>query len=378
LEPDVAGAVIPVNEPLLGAREKQLLAECIDTGWVSSDGPRVRQFEEQVAASLGVKHAVAVSNGTVALELAVAALGLGPGDEVIIPSHTIISCALAVVRRGATPVFVDVDPDTWTLDPVLLERAVTPRTRAVMPVHIYGHPCDMDAIEAVARRHKLFIIEDAAEAQGALYKGRACGGLGDVSTLSFYANKLVTTGEGGMLLTSQDHLAAQARLLRNLCFLPEQRFLHQELGYNFRMTNLQAALGVAQMERVDQLVETKRAMGARYTQRLKGLHGAAMQTVRTWAAPVFWVFGLVLDDAVPMDARQWAHRLMALGIQTRPFFWPLHEQPALQAWPAPQPCPVTSRLARRGLYLPSGMALTPHQADQVCDAVEQTLRAGAP
>ena len=378
-----APARIPVNEPVFGGRELEYVAECVATGWVSSAGRFVDAFEAGWAAYCGRRHGVSVANGTVALEAAVAALGLGPGDEVLVPTFTIVSCAQAVVYAGATPVLVDADPETWGMDVEAAEARVTERTRAVMPVHIYGHPVDMGPLLALAARHGLAVIEDAAEAHGAevLIDGpdggvwRRCGGLGDVSTFSFYANKILTTGEGGMVLTDDDALADRLRGLRNLCFVPERRFYHEALGHNFRLTNLQAAIGVAQIERVDAAVARKRAIGRAYAERLAGVDALDLQVAKPWARSVHWMVGVVLRDDVPLDAAAFAAALDARGVETRPFFLGMHEQPAFHARGLfrGERYPVAERLARRGLYLPSGLALTDDQIDRVCAAVRDAL-----
>jgi perosamine synthetase len=367
---------VPVNEPLLEGNEEKYLVECIRTGWISSEGPFVKRFEEQFAARVGRRHGVAVANGSVALDAAVAALGLGPGDEVILPTSTIISCAAAIVRAGAAPVLVDCDPRTWNMDPGLVEARITPRTRAIMVVHIFGLPVDLDPLLSLARKHGLKMIEDAAEAIGQTYRGRPCGSFGDISTFSFYPNKHVTTGEGGMLVTDDPVLAERCRGLRNLCFKPEQRFVHDELGWNFRMSNLQAALGVAQLERLDASVATKRRMGARYTELLAGTRGLQLPVAGTpYADNVYWVYGLVLDDAMPFDAREAMARLAALGIGTRPFFWPMHEQPVFKQMGlfSGESHPAAERIARRGFYIPSGMALTDAQIRRAAQAVKDIL-----
>jgi perosamine synthetase len=369
--------MIPVNQPLLDGNEKKYLVECIDSGWISSEGPFVQRLEEQMAARVGRKHAVAVCNGSVALDAAVAALRLGPGDEVIMPTFTIISCAAAVVRAGAMPVLVDCDPRTWNMDSEQVAQRIGPRTRAIMVVHLYGLPVDMGSIQALAARHGLAIIEDAAEMHGQLWRGRACGSFGDISTFSFYPNKHVTTGEGGMLLTDSDPLAERCRSLRNLAFKPPRRFVHDELGWNLRMTNLQAALGVAQLERLDEFVRRKRAMGRRYTEALRGLSGLQLPLEQTPDADsIYWVYGVVLDDAVPFDADEAMQRLAERGVGCRPFFWPMHEQPVFRRMGlfAGERHPVAERLARRGFYLPSGLALTESQIDTVVDAVRDLLR----
>jgi perosamine synthetase len=363
---------VPVNAPLLDGRERELLLECIDSGWISSEGPFVAQLEEAFARRVGRKFGIAVANGSGALDIAVAALGLGPGDEVVMPSFTIISPAASVVRAGATPMVVDSDPRTWNMDVEALAAHITPRTRAILVVHIYGLPVDMDPMLRLAERHGLAIIEDAAEMHGQTYRGRSCGSFGDLSTFSFYPNKHVTTGEGGMVVTDDRQLAERCRSLRNLCFQPARRFVHEELGWNYRMTNLQAALGLAQLERLDEFVLRKRAMGRRYTQLLAGLDWLQLPLASTdYAENIYWVYGLVLGDAVRFDAGAAMRRLAQAGIGTRPFFWPMHEQPVLRRLGLFDGvhCPNAERLARRGFYIPSGLALTGTQIERVAAAV---------
>lgn len=369
--------MIPVNEPLLDGNEKKYLIECIDTGWISSEGPFVTRFEKDMAAAVGRRHGIAVCNGTAALEVSVAALDLKPGDEVIMPTFTIISCAAAVIRLGCVPVLVDCDPITWNMDVTRIEARITPRTRAIMVVHTYGLPVDMAPVLAIAEKHGLKIIEDAAEMHGQTYRGRSCGSFGDLSIFSFYPNKHITTGEGGMVLTDDDLLAERCRSLRNLCFQAKKRFVHEELGYNFRMSNLQAALGVAQLERLEAFVARKRRMGAFYRERLAKVEGLQLMPEKTdYAENIYWVYGVVLKDEVPFDAEEAMRRLGALGIGTRPFFWPMHEQPVFRRMGLfeKERCPVAERLARRGFYLPSGLALSDAQRDEVAAGVEAMLR----
>ncbi|PKN12858.1 MAG: aminotransferase DegT [Deltaproteobacteria bacterium HGW-Deltaproteobacteria-4] len=369
--------MIPVNEPLLNGNEKQYLAECIDTGWISSEGPFVGRFEEQMADVAGRRHGVAVCNGTAALEVAVAALDLQPGDEVIMPTFTIISCAAAVVRRGCVPVLVDSDPVTWNMNVAQIEERITTRTKAIMVVHIYGLPVDMDPVLALAKKYELKIIEDAAQMHGQTYRGRPCGSFGDLSAFSFYPNKHITTGEGGMVLTDDDALAESCRSLRNLCFQPKKRFVHEELGYNFRMTNLQAALGVAQLERLKEIIARKRRMGQFYTEKLLRVDGLELMLARThYAENIYWVYGVVLKDEVPFDAEEAMRRLGQKGIGTRPFFWPMHEQPVFRKMGlfAGEGYPVAERLARRGFYIPSGMALTDAQMNEVAGAMARLMK----
>lgn len=312
---------IPVNEPLLDGNEKKYLIECIDTGWISSEGPFIKQFEEKFSAQVGRKHGIAVCNGTAALDAAIEALGIGPGDEVIMPTFTIISCVGQIVRSGAKPVLVDSDPLTWNMDVSQIEAKMTARTKAIMVVHIFGLPVDIDPVLDIADRHGLKVLEDAAQMHGQTYKGQLCGTFGDISTFSFYPNKHITTGEGGMIVTNDDRLAEDCRSLRNLCFQPHKRFVHERLGWNLRMTNMQAALGVAQLERLDEFVTRKRRMGARYTELLSGLRGVQLPLPRTdYAENIYWVYGLVLDGSIGFDAEEAMNRLAAKGVGTRPLF----------------------------------------------------------
>jgi perosamine synthetase len=365
---------IPVNEPLLDGNEQKYLVECIQTGWISSEGPFVKRFESQFAASVGRQYGIAVSNGSGALDIAIVALGIGRGDEVILPTFTIISCAAAIVRAGATPVAIDADPATWNMDVSQIEAKITARTKAIMVVHIYGLPVEMDEISRLADKYGLFVIEDAAEMLGQTYKSRPCGSFGDLSTFSFYPNKHVTTGEGGILVTDDPHLAERCRSLRNLCFQPQQRFVHEELGWNLRMSNLHAALGVAQLERLDEFVARKRAMGLRYTQLLADLPHIELPLATTdYAQNIYWVYGIVLKDEVPFDANAARSKLAAANIGSRPFFWGMHEQPVFQKMGLFEgvSCPVATRLARRGFYIPSGLALTEAQIDRVSTVLKE-------
>jgi perosamine synthetase len=358
--------MIPVNRPQLDGNEKKYLDECIDTGWISSEGPFVKKLEAEFCKLMGCAHGIAVCNGSVAIDVALAALRIEPGDEVILPSFTIISCAAAIVRAGAVPVVVDCQSDTWNIDPMLIAAKITGHSKAIMVVHIYGLPVDMDPVIALARRHGLFIIEDAAEQHGQTYKGKPVGSLGDIATVSFYPNKQITTGEGGMVLTNDDALADRCRQLRNLCFDKERRFIHEELGWNFRMSNVQAAIGVAQLERIDQILAKKRQVGRWYQQRLRGHPRLQLAPERTeYAENIYWVFGVVLDDALSFDAGEAMARLKSKGVDSRHFFWPIHEQPVFRrmGWFTNERCPIAERIARRGLYLPSGVGLTEEEAE---------------
>jgi perosamine synthetase len=367
---------IPVNSPLLDGHEKKYLNECIDTGWISSEGPFIKRFEESFATLIGRKHSIAVSNGTVALDAAIEALGIGPGDEVIMPTFTIISCISQIIRVGAKPVLVDSNPITWNMDVNQIENKITNRTKAIMVVHIYGLPVDIDPVLDIAQKHGLKILEDAAQMIGQTYKGKFCGSFGDISTFSFYPNKHITTGEGGMIVTNNDTLGEECRSLRNLCFQPERRFVHERLGWNLRMTNMQAALGLAQLERLDEFVKRKRFMGRLYNELLAETRGIQLPlNVTENAENIYWVYGVVLGDEVDFDAAEVMRRLAAKHVGSRPFFWPMHEQPVLKRMGLfnGEEYPVAERIARRGFYLPSGLALTQEQIHKSAQALKEIL-----
>jgi len=369
--------MIQVNEPLLNGNEKKYLAECIDTGWISSEGPFVKKFEDEFAKKVGRKYGIAVANGSVALEVAVAVLGLGKGDEIILPSFTIISCVAAIVRAGATPVVVDSDPITWNMAAEQIESKITSRTKAIMVVHIYGLPVDMDPILDLVQKYHLKIIEDAAELIGQTYRGKPCGSFGDISTFSFYSNKHITTGEGGMVLTNDETLASRSLELRNLCFIPPRRFIHKDLGWNFRMTNLQAALGVAQLERLEEFVLKKRKIGAMYNELFADIKSIQIPLKKNeYATNIYWVYGIILGDEIQYDAMEAMKRLAGLGVSTRPFFYPMHKQPVFNRMGLfnDERHPVAERLGERGFYLPSGLAITDEQIATVAKAVTQLFK----
>ena len=369
-------AFIPVNEPLLNGNEKKYLCECIDTGWISSEGPFVKEFEHKMSATVGRKYGIAVSNGTAALEVAMQAIGIGAGDEVIMPTFTIISCAMAVTKLGAKPVLVDSDAETWNMNVDELESKITPRSKAILVVHLYGLPVEMDKILEIADKYDLKIVEDAAEMHGQTYKGRCCGSFGDISTFSFYPNKHVTTGEGGMIVTDNEELAKRCRRLRNLCFKEDVRYVHDEISDNYRFTNLQAAVGLAQLERLDEFVEKKREMGRFYTDNLAGVKGIHLPITKTdYAENIYWVYGIVLNQEVKVANRELIKLLAAEGIGSRTFFWCMHEQPVYQKQGlfAGETYQNAEYLARRGFYIPSGLALTKMQMETVVEKLKKVL-----
>jgi len=363
---------LPVADAAFGQEEVANVMECVLTGWVSSAGKFVTEFERSFAAFCGVPHAVAVCNGTCALHLALVALGLGPGDEVIVPSLSFIASANSVAYTGATPVFADSEPGTWNIDPEQIERLITPRTRAIMPVHLYGHPADMTAIMAIARRRGLAVIEDAAEAHGARWEGRRVGAIGDLGCFSFYGNKIVTTGEGGMVVTERQDLAERMRMLRDHGMSPQRRYWHPVLGYNYRLTNLQAALGVAQMGRIDATLARKREVGAAYASALRGIPGLSWVAAGASSWPVYWLNSILVDPAeFGMDRDALMSRLRELGIETRPVFPVLHRQPI---YDRAERLPVAEGISARGLSLPSAANLTPAEVVRVAEAVARARK----
>lgn len=367
---------IPVNEPLLNGNEKKYLCECIDTGWISSEGPFVREFEQKMSTTVQRKYGIAVANGTAALEVAVQALGIGEGDEVIMPAFTIISCAMAVTKLGAVPVLVDSDLHTWNINVDEIEAKITKRTKAIMIVHLYGLPAEVDKILELAKKYNLKIIEDAAEMHGQAYKGKPCGSFGDISTFSFYPNKHITTGEGGMVVTDDEALAERCQMLRNLCFRKDVRYVHDEISDNYRFTNLQAAVGLAQLERLDEFVGRKREMGRYYTEHLKGIKGLRLPIEKTdYADNIYWVYGIVLEEYIPADNKMIQKLLAEEGIGTRTFFWCMHEQPVYRNMGlfADKTYPKAEYLARKGFYIPSGLALTKEQMDKVIEKVAKVI-----
>lgn len=368
---------IPVNEPLLNGNEKKYLCECIDTGWISSEGPFVKEFEQKMSASVNRKYGIAVSNGTAALEIACQALDIGEGDEVIMPAFTIISCAMAVTKLGATPVLVDSDMNDWNMLVDDIEAKITDKTKAIMMVHIYGLPVQVDKVLQLAKKYNLKVIEDAAEMHGQTYNGKPCGSFGDISTFSFYANKHITTGEGGMVMTDDEQLAERCRLIRNLCFRKDIRYVHDEISDNYRFTNMQAAVGLAQLERLEELIEIKRNMGKFYTEELRGVKGLRLPVEKTsYADNIYWVYGLVLDEDINIDNRQMQKLLANEGVGARTFFWCMHEQPVYQKKGlfAGEKYQNAEYLARKGFYIPSGLALNKEQMSQVVKSVIKVMK----
>ena len=368
---------IPVNEPLLGEKEKEYVNDCLDTNWISSEGSYVTRFEEAFSKSIRRKHAITVCNGSMALEAAVKALGIGKGDEVIIPTFTIISCASAVVRAGAVPIVVDCDPNTLNMNVNLLRDKITDRTRAIMAVHIYGLPVDMNPLLDIAKEFNLFVIEDAAEAIGQTYNNKPCGCFGDISVFSFYPNKLVTTGEGGLIATNKQDIANKCKSLRNLYFDNNHRFIHEELGWNLRMTNIQAAIGLAQLEKLDVHIKRKIETGEYYNQLLSDIDSLILPVAKTeYADNIYWIYGLLLKNSTEINAHEIMKKLKNRNIGSRPFFYPIHQQPVFKKMGLfdNTKCPVAELLYDRGFYIPSGLGISNKQIKTVSNALHDILQ----
>lgn len=363
--------MIQVNTPLLNGNEKKYLIECIESGWISSEGPFVKQFEEKFSSYVDRKYGIAVSNGSAALDIALRALDIGEGDEVIAPTFTIISPIQSIITVGATPVLIDSNLQTWNMDVDKISSKITSKTKAILVVHIYGLPVDMDPIIQICDKHNLFLIEDAAEMHGQTYKEKKCGSFGTISTFSFYPNKHITTGEGGMIVTNDEKLYERCNKLRNLAFEPNgRRFVHEEIGWNYRMTNMQAAIGLAQLENIDLHILKKREIGKKYQNGLEKLRGFRLPLVQTeYAENIYWVFGLVAETQELCEQMQ--KKLSNNHIGTRPFFWCMHEQPIFKKMGLfkNEIYPVAEQLARNGFYLPSGLGIELKEIEQVIEIV---------
>lgn len=361
---------IPVSEPYLGGNEEKYVLECLRTNWISSLGKFIPQFEAGFAKFCGSRHGVAVMNGTAALQLALAALGIREGDEVIVPSLTFVATANAVRYLGAKPVFVDSEIETWNLDPKKVSAAITKKTKAIIPVHLYGHPCDMDSIMRIARKHGLFVIEDAAEAHGAEYKGKKVGSIGGIGCFSFYGNKIITTGEGGMCVTNDSKLAERMHFLKDHAMKAEKRYWHPELGYNLRMTNIQAAIGLAQLEQIDKFLAAKIRHAQLYRSLLQGVKGLTLQPELPWARSVYWMHSVLVDETEFGCSRdELMQKLKEKGIDSRPFFYPMHQLPMYSSGYSDTDFPVATGLSRSGINLPSSVKLSEQDIRHVCSAI---------
>ena len=370
--------MIPVCKPWLPGREKEYVNDTLNTNWISSAGKYIEKFEEEFSKFCGVKYGISCSSGFAALHLACASLGLKKGDEVIVPTFTMAACTNAIILTGAKPVLVDSDKETFCIDVNKIEEKITERTKAIMPVHIYGHSCDMDPILDLAKKYNLFIIEDVAEAHGGEYKEKKLGSIGNVGCFSFYANKIITTGEGGMCVTDNLELAERIKKLRNHAF-EVPRFIHNEIGFNYRLTNLQAAIGVAQVENVETLVEARRNVGIRYNKELSGIKGLILPVEKPYAKNVYWMYGVVLSDDISLTKEEVMQKLREEGIDTRSFFIPMHEQPAYvnKTIENSPDCSgnfeVAEKISKRGFYLPSSSNLTDEEIQFVCNKLKSII-----
>ena len=360
---------IPVAVPHFTGNEKKYVDDCMDTTWISSAGKYVGEFEKKYAEYMGIKEAISCCNGTVALHVPLLALGLKPGDEVIVPSFTYIATANAVKYCGATPVFADALPDTWNIDPEDIRRKLTPRTKGIIPVHLYGNPCDMDPIMEIARENKLFVIEDAAECHGATYHGKKAGTFGNASTFSFFGNKIITTGDGGMIVTNDERLAEHMRILKGQGQDPNRRYWFVEIGYNYRMTNIEAAIGLAQLEQIEKHIAERRKVAAWYMEELKGMEDVlSIQKVTDGAESVWWMFSVLLNDNAKISRDKLMDKLREDGIETRPLFYPMHQMPVYEDPEAR--CPVCEKVSARGLNLPTHALLTREDVAYICERLK--------
>jgi len=343
---------IPVASPAFTGNEKKYVMDCLESGWISSVGKYVKQFEQEFASFCSTKHAMSCSNGTVALHLALLALGVKPGDEVIVPTLTYIATANAVTYCGAKPIFIDSEPQTWNIDPTLIEQSITARTKGIVVVHLYGHPADMNPILSIAKKHDLFVIEDAAEAHGALYNNKIVGSLGDIGTFSFFGNKIITTGEGGMVVTNNDVLEERVRLLKGQGVDPQRRYWFPMIGYNYRMTNIQAAIGLAQLENFHWHLKKRREVAGLYYKYLGGLEDLIELPVeKEWARHSFWMFSILIKKNLKISRDELMQHLEKDGIETRPVFYPMHIMPPY--FNPDAELPVATDVAARGINLPT-------------------------
>lgn len=363
--------MIPVCTPTIGKKERQYVNDCLKTNWISSAGKYIEQFEQSFSSYCGRRYGITTTNGTTALHLALAAAGIGKGDEVIVPSFSIASTVFAVIYCGAKPVFADIEADTGNIDPSLIEKLITKKTKAIISVHIYGHPCDMDALSKISSKYKLMMIEDAAECHGGKYKNKKIGSFGLISCFSFYANKIITTGEGGMILTDDKRVAERAKRLKNLDFHPPRRFWHEEVGFNMRMTNLQAAIGCAQLERIETFIKARRRNAKIYNRLLKDVKGLLLPVERDDCFNVYWMYSIRVSGNFGCSRDQLIKELASRDIEARTYFLPLHQQPFLKefGFAVKRKLPVTENWGECGLYLPSGSNLKKSEIETVCRAV---------
>ncbi len=360
---------IPIAEPLFAGNELKYVSDCVNSGWISSIGKYIKRFEEEFSNFIGTKYGIATSNGTTALHLSLVTCGIGKDDEVIVPTLSFIATANCVAYTGAKPVFVDSEPNTWNIDPEKIKEKLTSKTKAIIPVHLYGHPADMDPIMDLAKDHSLIVIEDAAEAHGAEYKKKKVGGLGDAGCFSFFGNKIITTGEGGMITTNDEEIMKKAMMLRDHGMSKEKRYWHPQIGYNYRMTNMQGAVGLAQTERIHEYIEIRRKNAELYNNHLGDISGITTPPEMEWAKNVYWMYSILIDK-VPRD--EFTAILLDNGIDTRPFFYPMHTQPPYRDQ-SNEELTVADDLSKRGFSLPSAPTLKEDQIDYICRIITEKL-----
>jgi len=358
--------MIPIAEPSLEGNELKYVEDCIKGGWISSIGSYVKKFEEEFAKYCGVEYGISVSNGTAALHLALLALGIKKGDEIIMPNLTFVSPASMTKLVGANPVLVDVDPETWCINPDKIEEKITKKTRAIIPVHLYGMPCNMDSILKIAGKYNLFVIEDAAEAHGAEYKGKKVGSFGDLAVFSFYGNKIITTGEGGMVLTDNEKLAEKIGYLKNHAMKKEKRYWHESIGFNYRLTNIQAAIGLAQLEQIDKFIEKKIENAKIYNKLLKNIPGVTLPPQKPDYKNVFWMYSILIGERFGISRDELIKKLRKGGIESRKFFYPVNEMPPYKT---NEVFPVSKRLSEQGINLPSSVKLTKEEIEKICEVI---------
>jgi perosamine synthetase len=362
--------MIPIMEPWLDQQEIDLVMDCLKSGWISSQGKYIAEFEEAFSGFCGSRFGVATSNGTTALHLALLTLGIGPGDEVIVPALSFIATANVVVYTGAKPVFADVDEKTWTLDPSGLRPLITDRTKAIIPVHLYGHPADMGPIVKLAEEYHLWVIEDAAEAHGAEYNGSKVGSLGHMGCFSFYGNKIISTGEGGMIVTDNPEWVDKARILRDHGMSKERKYWHPVLGYNFRMTNIQAAIGLGQMNKIERIIDQKRRIAQTYARGLEGVKGIVLPPEESWGKSVFWLYSILIRPETGKKRDDLIEYLHRFQVASRPVFFPMPDMPF---YAAGDHFPAAQKISEQGISLPSGSALTPEQIHTIVELIRQFL-----
>lgn len=366
---------IPISEPSIGEEEKANVMEAVSSGWISSKGPFISDFEDEFSNFIGAKHGVSTSNGTTALHLALSALNVGKGDNVIAPDFTFISPINAILYNQAVPKLVDSTESNWNLDPKKIEEQIDEKTKAIVVVHLYGHPADMNPIIKIAKENDLKIIEDCAEAHGALYRGQKVGTFGDVSCFSFYGNKIMTTGEGGMCLTNDQELAERMETLRDHGMKPSRRYWHDEIGYNYRMTNLQAAIGSAQVRKLGKLIEQRRKLASIYTDQLRDIDEISLQPEESWAKSVFWLYSILMNNKIKdLDRDVLSKRLLERGIDNRQFFYPAHVMPPYVELGKSKKFPVADKLSQMGLNLPSSARLGVEEISYITDSIREIIR----